>query len=255
MSKWFKIVVANVLVLFFVVGGLGLLGFYLYQKDRYITTNDARVSANTINITALTAGKIIAWQVKPGDKVKDNSTIGTQQTAAAVTPAAAGSKPAVSARVAATGLPSTGTGSSGPLAAKPAVPAPPAKLDIKAPIEGTIIQNIVEPGQTVMPGQPLAMIADLDKVFVNANIEETRIKDIKPGQYVDITLDAFPGETFSGRVVSFTRATASTFSLIPTGTTSGSYTKVTQKIPVQISIDTGGKEVLPGMSASVSIEK
>lgn len=245
MGKWFKIVLANALILIVLVGGLGVLGLYLYNRNKYITTDDARVAANTVNITALAAGKIVVWDVKPGDTVSDNSTIGSVQVMASAAPTAGAAKPALSTGV----VPKT--------AVKPTVktPATPTAVPIKAPIGGTIIQNIAEAGQTVMVGQPLAMMADLSKVYIEANIEETRIADVKPNQDVDITVDAFPGEKFSGHVLSFTRATASTFSLIPTTTTSGSYTKVMQKIPVQISIDTAGKDVLPGMSASVRIQK
>lgn len=234
MKRWLKIVVANILVLVVAVAGLGFLALYLYDRSNFIETDDARISANTINIMATSPGKITDWSVVPGDKVSSNAIIGTEQTAGTAASSASSTAPA------ATGA-----------ATKPAT----ANVDIKAPISGTIIQNIVEPGQTVAAGQPLAMIADLNKVYVVANIEETRINDVEPDQTVDITLDAFPGDTFNGKVVSITRATASTFSMIPTGTTSGSYTKVIQKIPVQISIDTAGKDILPGMSASVRIEK
>lgn len=257
MQRWFKIFLANFFIIVVFLGGLGALGYYLYDRDKYIATDDARVSANTINITALTPGKIVAWIVKPGDKVQANGVIGTQQTLTAGTSALQPSKPALSTNLVQKGL----TTLQEPLDIAAETPgtnvgqAVGAKIDVKAPIDGTIIQNIVDTGQIVVAGQPLAMIADLNKVFIIANIEETKIRDVKPGQSVDIILDAFPGDTFSGTVQWFTRATASTFSMIPAGTTSGSYTKVTQRIPVQISIDTAGRVVLPGMSASIRIQK
>lgn len=315
MSKWFKIIIANTLALVVLVGGLGILGFYIYENNKYISTDDARISANTINITALTAGKIVAWNVKPGDLVSNNSTLGTQQAISGSQAASAAGRPtslnivqdssddsvvkaqttpdrssgSTPAAPDGTGLPSGTSGGTGSASGTLPIPgtsgtagsasgarapfsnstvpsqAPgtpggtatvsPASIPIKAPIRGTIIQNIVDPGQIVAPGQPLAMIADLSKVYVIANINETKITDVKPGQSVDINLDAYPADKFTGRVEVIIRATASTFSMIPTGTTSGSYTKVVQKIPVQISIGTMGREILPGMSATVRIEK
>lgn len=274
MAKWTKIIVANILVLVVIIGVAAIGGFYIYENSQYITTDDAKVSANMISVTALVSGKIVAWHVRPGDQVSDNSALGEEQAAGGAT-SAAGSQPAISAELAqapgqtgttprtgttsrtgAAAAPSAGGGTAGQ-AAHPATTAPvgPTKVAVNAPITGTIIQTMVEQGQTVMPGQVLAMMADLKNLFVVANIEESRIKDVRPGQTVDVTLDAFPGQTFDGRVQAIIHATSSTFSLIPTGNTEGSYTKVIQKIPVQISINTEDKEVFPGMSASVKIHK
>lgn len=244
MSRYLKIVLANIIVLIFVVGGAAIAGFYIWERSQYITTDDARVSANLVTVTALMSGKLTAWNVRPGDRVSDNSAIGSEQAVTTGASGAAGSKAA------------TPTGQAGGTATGgTSSPAVAGKLDIRAPIGGTIIQSMVEQGQTVMPGQTLAMMADLNKLFIVANIEENRIEDVERGQSVDISIDAFPGTTFNGRVRSVVQATSSTFSLIPTSTTSGSYTKVVQKIPVQISIDRQGKNIFPGMSATVKIKK
>jgi len=71
---------------------------------------------------------------------------------------------------------------------------------------------------------------------------------------VDFTVDSFPGVRFTGRVQQIGEATAATFSLLPTRTTSGTFTKVVQRVPVKIAIDDyQGRRLLPGLSAVVRI--
>jgi multidrug resistance efflux pump len=128
---------------------------------------------------------------------------------------------------------------------------------ILAPIDGTIIQNNAVVGQSVMPGQPLATMADLKKLYVTANIDETDIQNVVVGKDVDIWIDAFPGQTFQGHVAQIGLATNSTFSLLPQDNTSGNYTKVVQRIPVKITFDNNNYPAgtVPGMNVTVRIHR
>ncbi|WCK52672.1 HlyD family efflux transporter periplasmic adaptor subunit [Aneurinibacillus sp. Ricciae_BoGa-3] len=127
--------------------------------------------------------------------------------------------------------------------------------NITSPISGTVIQNKAASGQLVAPGQPLAQVVDLKKLYVEANIEETNIKDVKVGQDVDVTLDADTGTKVTGKVEEIGHAANSVFSLLPQSNASGDYTKVTQKVPVKISLDNLPGGIVPGMNATVSIHK
>ena len=82
------------------------------------------------------------------------------------------------------------------------------ETDIYAPINGVIIQKLVEEGQiissgisSVSGGTPLAEIADMSRMFIMADVDETDIGEIRVGQKVEVTADAFYGETFQGKVL------------------------------------------------------
>jgi multidrug resistance efflux pump len=122
-------------------------------------------------------------------------------------------------------------------------------------VGGTVIRIDGQPGQVVSPLQPLAYVADLADLTVWAYVDETEIRRIKPGQAVDVTVDAIGGTPFQGTVARVMPATAGEFSLIPSSDrTTANFTKVTQRIIVEVALgDTTNTGLYPGMSASVSI--
>ncbi len=131
----------------------------------------------------------------------------------------------------------------------------PSDISITSPISGTIVQTMAVQGQTVAPGLTLLQVTDLSKVTITAYIDETILDSVKTQQDVDIHIDAYSGTSYTGKVQQNVQATAGSFSLLPTqDNASGNFTKVAQRIPVIISIDgNGGKAILPGMSAEVTI--
>ncbi|UOF92151.1 efflux RND transporter periplasmic adaptor subunit [Fodinisporobacter ferrooxydans] len=126
--------------------------------------------------------------------------------------------------------------------------------DVKTPIAGTVIQSNASQGEVVIPGMPLATIADLGNLYVIANIDETNVNDVKIGKTVDVTVDAFPG-TLTGTVNQIGMATQSTFSVLPSNNASGNYTKTTQRIPVKIVLQDYNNNLIPGLNCSVRIHK
>ncbi|GFZ77531.1 multidrug resistance protein A [Paenibacillus marchantiophytorum] len=129
-------------------------------------------------------------------------------------------------------------------------------VDITAPKGGTIVQQSAVVDAMVSPGLPLAYIYDLDRLWVTANVKETDLNDVKVGQAVDVYVDAFPGTTLGGRVERLGLTTAGTFSLMPSSNANGNYTKVTQVIPVTISLEGNrGLGIIPGMSVTARIHK
>ncbi|MDA1476116.1 HlyD family efflux transporter periplasmic adaptor subunit [Bacillus changyiensis] len=128
-------------------------------------------------------------------------------------------------------------------------------LDVKSIMAGTIVKNEAREGQTVQAGQTLAQTIDMDHLYITANIQETDLKSIEKGDKVEIVIDGDPGTTFEGNVEEIGYATNSTFNLFSQQNSSGNYTKVTQKVPVKISIKNPSSQVLPGMNASVKISK
>jgi len=127
---------------------------------------------------------------------------------------------------------------------------------VTAPVSGVVSKKSVELGQLVQAGQPLMSVVPLDDVWVVANFKETQVEDIEPGAPAVIKADAYPGRTFSGSVESLSPATGAKFSLLPPDNATGNFTKVVQRIPVRIRIEsqTDTLHLLrPGMSVDVTI--
>ena len=122
---------------------------------------------------------------------------------------------------------------------------------VKAPVKGIVSRKSVEVGQIVQPGQPLMAIIPLDTIWVTANFKETQLTNLRPGQKAVVTVDAYGGRKFGGRVESIAAATGARFSLLPPENATGNYVKVVQRVPVKIVLDVGqdAEHLLrPGMS-------
>jgi len=127
--------------------------------------------------------------------------------------------------------------------------------EIKAPFDGVVANRAVEPGQFVSAGSRLLALVPTQLSFVTANFKETQISMIHPGAKAEITIDAFKGETFEGKVDSISPASGAEFSLLPPDNATGNFTKITQRLPVKISVPPElAAKLRPGMSAAVSID-
>ena len=131
-----------------------------------------------------------------------------------------------------------------------------AELDLSytkiyAPQSGTVSSRRVEKGMFVTAGSPLFTLVPED-VWVVANFKENQLKDMKPGQPVDIKIDTYPNKVFKGKIDSIQRASGAKSSLFPPENAVGSFVKIVQRIPVKIvfteEIDTDKYNIVPGMS-------
>ena len=217
-----KIILINVLLLIVLIGG-GITGYYFYnQSVTYLKTENAKIDGQQVVITPPASGKIIDWVVEPGKTVNAGDKLGTIQ----VPP-----------------QPQLGQND-------------PVNVDIVAPVACTIVQQNVVKNNFVAAGTPLAYAFDLDHLWATANIKETDISDIKTGQDVDVYVDANTGSPLKGKISLIGLTTANTFSLLPSSNTTGNYTKVTQVIPVKISLEGyKGLFLVPGMNVTVRIHK
>lgn len=135
-----------------------------------------------------------------------------------------------------------------------------ANTKITCPLDGVVAKKWTLNGDVVQPGQPILTIYNNTDLWVTANYEETKISSINLGDSVDISVDAYPDKVFKGTVMQLGTNTASQFSLIPPNNASGNFTKVTQRIPVKISIaqvkdDSQRVKLLPGMSVEVDVKE
>jgi len=108
---------------------------------------------------------------------------------------------------------------------------------IAAPIDGRIGKKSVEVGATVQPGQPLLTIVATRGNWVTANFKETQIGAMKPGDPVEITVDAYPDRAWRGHIESISPATGAKYALLPPDNATGNFTKVVQRVPVKIALD------------------
>jgi membrane fusion protein (multidrug efflux system) len=125
---------------------------------------------------------------------------------------------------------------------------------IRAPHVGVIDRKFVDGGEYVTPVQRLAIMHDPARVWIDANIKETDVRNLKIGQPVEVSIDAYPDEHFTGMVAIIGNATTSEFALLPTPNPSGNFTKITQRLPVRIAIDQQGRKLRPGMMVEVNID-
>lgn len=128
---------------------------------------------------------------------------------------------------------------------------------IVAPVDGMVGQRAVRVGAYVSAGTRLLAVVPLQQTYITANYLETQLSDVRQGQRVRVKVDALPGKTFSGHVDSIAPATGATFSAISPDNATGNYTKVVQRLPVKIVLDTNQPDLSQlrvGMSAIPEIQ-
>src|SRR5690349_21614157 len=127
---------------------------------------------------------------------------------------------------------------------------------VRAPVDGTFSNRLVNTGDFVAVGQRLGNVVPLDEVFIDANFKETQLKRIRAGQPVTIKVDAYGFRKFAGTVESISPAAGSVFTLLPPDNATGNFTKIVQRLPVRVHVP---KEVArqnllrAGMSVYVTV--
>jgi membrane fusion protein (multidrug efflux system) len=134
-----------------------------------------------------------------------------------------------------------------------------AKLDvehtqIRAPFTGVIGHKGVQIGSHVQTGMALAYLMETSKIWTEANFKETQLQDMKIGQSVDIHVDAYPELKFTGKVASFSPASGSEFSILPSENATGNFTKIVRRVPVKIEFDTNTDTALLKSGLSVTVK-
>jgi membrane fusion protein (multidrug efflux system) len=107
---------------------------------------------------------------------------------------------------------------------------------VRSPVTGIIGKKTVEVGQNVSIGQELVEVVPLDDVWVSANFKETQLAHMRPGQPVEVKVDAY-GRTWKAHVTNTGAGAGSVFSLLPPENATGNYVKVVQRVPVRIDFD------------------
>ncbi len=128
--------------------------------------------------------------------------------------------------------------------------------EIRAPFDGVVGNKAVELGQFAQPGVRLMALVALDTAYVDANFKETQLEAIRPGQKVDVAVDALGGKAIAGVVTSISPASGAQFSLLPPDNATGNFTKIVQRVPVRISLPSEAVKELalrPGLSVVATV--
>lgn len=127
-------------------------------------------------------------------------------------------------------------------------------LSVRAPVDGTISRMSAHEGQLMAAGQGIAELVP-NATYIVANFKETQIGRMRPGQLATIEVDAFGGESLTGKVDSISSGTGARFALLPPDNATGNFVKVVQRVPVRISIMDAPKDrvLRAGLSADVTV--
>jgi len=211
-----KLILLILLALFLVSGG-GLGYYYFYQGTHFVKTEDARISGDQYKVMPQISAEITRFDVEEGETLAQNEAI-AEQDVSNIDPSMIN------------------------------------KSVIRAPINGTVIKLLVKEHEIAAAGQAVALMLNMDELYVSANIEETDITKIKVGQLVDVSIDTLDGIVIPGKVRKIGEASNSIFTLVPAVNTSGNFNKVTQRIPIEIAIaKPDGTKLIPGTNVEVSI--
>jgi multidrug resistance efflux pump len=210
-------IVLSILIVLLVISG-GTLGYYYwYQGTHFVKTEDARISATQYKVMPQITAELNHIDVEEGDVLKQNEPIAEQDVS---------------------GLDSSMI----------------SKSVLRAPIDGTVLKIYSKEHEIGTPSSPVAIMADMNDLYVSSNIEETDINRIKPGQVVDVSLDADGDYTIQGKIRKIGEASNSVFANIAATNTSGNFNKVTQRIPVEIALNVPkDMKLIPGTNVVVKI--
>jgi multidrug resistance efflux pump len=190
---------------------------YFVVSSRYVSTDNAQVDGTQIPIVAPAAGTLVDWSATQGTVLERDQAVGRIQLQGAyVQP----------------------------------------QLTIRAPAAGTVAVDDTTEGAFVTAGTQLAVAYDVSDLTVTARVDETDIDQVRVGAPVDISVDAYPDVPLTGSVREIQGGAAGVFSPLPQSNSSGNFQKVTQVIPVKITIDDPrGLELIPGMNTEVDIHR
>lgn len=214
MAEKRKLLIIGILITIVVALG-GIVFYYWYENTYYVSTDDARVSADLVSVTPQITGKLLELNVAEGDTVTKNEILARQDM---------------------NGLPDTSVEQS----------------LMRSPINGVIVKKQGTVGEFLSAGQSVITLIDTSKLYITADIEETKISKVRVGQPVEISIDQYESKKFTGKVKSIGEVSNSALSILP-ASTSGTFTKVVQRIGVKIELDNFDSKILPGTNAVVKI--
>ena len=112
-----------------------------------------------------------------------------------------------------------------------------ADRTLRMPFDGVVDRIFMDPGEYVLAGQRIIMVHSPAQIRIEANVKETDVRHFRPGSPVTVTVDAWPGQVFTGVVDRMVEAATSEFALLPSANPSGNFTRITQRLPLRVRLD------------------
>jgi multidrug resistance efflux pump len=208
----------------------GTAGYDWYGSAHYVSTDDASVEARVVYVYPPAAGLLAEWNAYPGERVRRDTVLGAVRAA-------------VQGSALPAGLPGGLADSLG-------------DVPVLAPGPGVVVREDAVAGEQVDPalGLPLAAVIDPRGLWVQANVDETRIRDVRPGEAADVWVDGLPGRVLRGRVAAVLDVTeaADVAEQVPP-VYPIIFQKEVQRIPVKILLEHAPSGLDAGMDAEVRI--
>ena len=213
--------------------GASIFGFDQWSKSdlsgRFVSSNNAQVVADLVQVGSINAGRIVAMDVDVG------STVLEGQGRAVV------DIPAVISRSSITDTSKMGFRD-----------VQDQLFEVVAPRSGVIAARWAKKGDTLPAGQRIATLVDQRRVWIEANIDEKKIERVRPGQPVEIEITGRDGK-LTGKVETVSPVTAATLASPSDRGLAGNGRRVAQVIPVKIRLDEDNLSLIPGSSAEITI--
>ncbi len=212
--------------------GASIFGFDQWSKSdlsgRFVSSNNAQVVADMVQVGSINAGRIVAMEVDVGTTVMEGQVIAIVDI------------PAVISRSSITDTSKMGFRD-----------VQDQLTEVIAPRSGVIAARWAKKGDTLPAGQPIVTLMDQRRVWIEAHIDEKKIEHVRPGQLVEIEITGRDGK-LTGKVETVSPVTASTLVSSPDRSLSGNSRRVAQVIPVKIRLDEDNLSLIPGSSAELT---
>ena len=224
-----KMLILLSVVALIIVGG-SLFGYRSwYNSSHFVSTDNAKVVADLIQVGSINAGRILRMDVDLGAPVTEGQLIAVVDI------------PTVISKSDTTNTSKLGFRD-----------VQDQFVEVLAPRSGVVAARWAKTGDTVPAGQPIVTLMDARDVWVVANINEGKIGKVQLDLPVDIRVDTL-GRTVLGRVDTISPVTAATFSLLPSRSSSSNFNKVSQLVPVKIVFEESNLQLIPGSSVGIKI--
>ena len=212
-----------------IVGGSLFAITSLSSSRRFVSTDNAQVVADLVQVGSMNAGRIRVLNVDVGSAVVEGQVIAIVELPTEVSKSG-----------------TTDTAKIGFLEVQD------LQVDVLAPRSGIIAARWVKKGDIVPTGQRIVTLMDPMQVWVEANIEEDKISRVRPGQTVEVKIDSLR-RTLTGRVDTISPVTTATLGVTATGSPPANLKSVDRVIPIKIILDANQPDIIPGVSAEIKI--
>ena len=213
--------------------GASIFGFDQWLESdlsgRFVSSNNAQVVADLVQVGSINAGRIVAMDVDVGSTVLEGQVIAVVDI------------PAVISRSSITDTSKMGFRD-----------VQDQLFEVVAPQSGVIAARWAKKGDTLPAGQRIATLVDQRRVWIEANIDEKKIERVRPGQPVEIEITGRDGK-LTGKVETVSPVTAATLASPSDRGLAGNGRRVAQVIPVKIRLDEDNLSLIPGSSAEITI--